>query len=107
MAATKYRFLRFGEVIEKGDECCNRGETKFRKVSAFSIGLKNLLRGVRWVRRPLKSTVISKPSSNKRSAAPKAPPKSAKRRLRTATRCVKFRAGLKTVGAGRKINYLV
>jgi hypothetical protein len=38
----------------------------------------------KWHKKPLKAAVAAKTSLNKRSSAPKTPPKSAKRRLRTA-----------------------
>lgn len=53
----------------------------------FSSGMslhKNYVIAFSRLRRPLKAAVAAKTSLNKRSAAPKAPPKSRKPRLRTA-----------------------
>ena len=58
----KYRFLRTGERIKKGDEEYTSG--KWKKIANLYIGDKKMIAG-NWLRRPIKKKgIASKSSSN-------------------------------------------
>jgi hypothetical protein len=66
----KYRLLRAGEVIRKGDEIFDNdwdGSKKWSKVPSINFGEKVLCFVGDW-RRPLKSKEARKPASNKQRA---------------------------------------
>lgn len=86
MAAKRYTMLHKGQLVKAGDEYFSTSDNTWQETlnasGNFHVGDRG---SVLEYRRPMKAAVAAKTSLNKRSAAPKTPPKSAKRRLRTAS----------------------
>ncbi|MDD5006393.1 MAG: hypothetical protein PHS33_07865, partial [Candidatus Omnitrophica bacterium] len=85
----KYRFLKDGEAVNvNSDQQRNlRFDNKWKQLSVNTLWHQGEIYHSSMhnpIRRPLKSKVISKPSSNKRSTVRKPQPKLAKRKLRAA-----------------------